>query len=81
MCVICEFQLHEEHRAAESGDFDACTECGKFPASATGDGCYHCFSIGNTIDECPECQGKPWSDEFLEGQLANESDDPIDRIM
>jgi hypothetical protein len=81
MCVICEFQLNEDHRGAKAGGFDPCPECGKFPASATGDACYHCFGVGNTIDECPECAGKPWSEEFLLGQTETEGSDPIDLIM
>jgi len=75
MCVICEHHLYEEHRSAEQTPFDPCPECGKFPSNEGGS-CYHCFSVGNTIDECPECLGLPWSDEFLaakaeiEGQNA-----------
>ena len=64
MCIICEHQLYEEHRSAEVGPFDPCPDCGKFPSN-DGSSCYHCFSIGNTIDERPECLGKPWSEEFL----------------
>lgn len=38
--------------------------------------CYHCFSVGNTIDECAEYEGKPWSDEFLATQEEIEEDTP-----
>ncbi len=41
-----------------------------------GQPCYHCFSIGNTIDECPECLGKPWSEEFLETKAKIDNDFP-----
>jgi hypothetical protein len=64
MCVICELQLYEEHRAAEAGPFDPCPGCKKFPSNEGGQ-CYHCFSVGGIVDECAECAGKPWSDEFL----------------
>jgi hypothetical protein len=62
MCVRCEFQLFEDHRASETGCDTLCPKCGKFPASATGDECYHCFPVGNIAHECPKCNGKPWSD-------------------
>lgn len=81
MCVMCEFQLFEDHRAAATGCDTLCPKCGKFPASATGDECYHCFAVGNIAHECPKCNGKAWSEDFLAGQMEGESDDPIDRIM
>jgi hypothetical protein len=81
MCVRCEFQLFEDHRASETGCDTLCPKCGKFPASATGDECYHCFPVGNIAHECPKCNGKPWSEDFLAVQVEGESDDPIDRIM
>ncbi len=56
MCIVCEHQLYEEHRSAEAAPFDPCPDCGKFPSN-DGGSCYHCFSVGNTIDECPECLG------------------------
>ena len=64
MCTVCEHTLYEERRRAESGSFDPCPQCGKF-VSNEGGACYHCFAVGNTIDECAECSGKPWSEEFL----------------
>lgn len=81
MCIICEHQLYEEHRSAEETPFDPCPECGKFPSNEGGS-CYHCFSVGNTIDECPECLGKPWSHEFLsaKAQIEKESAPPSSRI-
>ena len=33
------------------------------------------FAVGNTIDECPECAGKPWSEEFLEAKEEIEGAD------
>jgi len=33
--------------------------------SNEGSFCYHCYAVGNCVDECPECAGKPWSEEFL----------------
>jgi hypothetical protein len=60
MCAICEEMLYEEHRQSEAGPFDPCPQCRRF-ASSEGGLCYHCFSVGNTISECPECCGKPWS--------------------
>lgn len=64
MCIVCEYELYEEHRNAEAGPFDPCPECRKFPSNG-GQPCYHCFSIGNIVDYCAECAGKPWSQEFL----------------
>lgn len=75
VCIVCEHQLYEEHRSTESGPFDPCPECGKFPSN-DGGSCYHCFSVGNTIDECPECLGKPWSEEFLSVKAQIEGDTP-----
>jgi len=37
---------------------------------------YHCFTVGNTIDECPECLGKPWSEEFLSVKAEIENENP-----
>jgi hypothetical protein len=33
------------------------------------------FAVANAIDECPECVGKPWSEEFLEAKEAIEGPD------
>jgi Zn-finger nucleic acid-binding protein len=84
MCIICEHQLYEEHRNAEDVPFDPCPDCGKFPSNE-GQSCYHCFSVGNTIDECPECLGKPWSDDFLSAKteidnLIGSRSKPIERL-
>jgi len=84
MCIICEHQLYEEHRNAEALQFDPCPDCGKFPSNEGGS-CYHCFSVGNTIDECPECLAKPWSDEFLSAKAEIENrtgshDEPLTRL-
>jgi len=43
MCITCEHELWDEHRAL-------------------------------TIDECPECAGRPWTEEFLEAK--NEIEGP-----
>jgi len=64
MCIVCEHQLYEEHRSAEAGPFVPCRKCKRFPDDG-GQGCYHCYAVGNTIDECAECLGKEWSEEFL----------------
>lgn len=64
MCITCEHMLYEEHRAAEAGPFHPCPKCKRFPSNE-GRKCYHCFSKGSHMDECPECNGKPWSDDFL----------------
>ena len=66
MCIMCERELWGEHRALESEFFEPCKTCKKFPGTSSEGTCYHCFAIGNTIDECAECVGKPWSVEFLE---------------
>jgi hypothetical protein len=81
MCLICQHQLYEEHRSAEETPFEPCPECGKFPSNEGGS-CYHSFSVGNTIDECPECLGKPWSDEFLavKAQIESENAAPPSTI-
>jgi hypothetical protein len=47
-------QLFDDHRAAEREFFEPCPKCGKFPASASGNECYHCFSVGGIVDECPK---------------------------
>ena len=75
MCIVCEHMLYEEHRERETVPLDPCPSCKKF-RSNDGRECYHCYSIGNTIDECPECLGKPWSDEFLAAKAEIESKDP-----
>jgi hypothetical protein len=64
MCIVCEHMLYDEHRSAEKGPFDPCPKCRKFPSNE-GKQCYHCFSVGQIVDECPECAGKPWSEDFL----------------
>ena len=64
MCIVCEHMLYDEHRSAEQGPFDPCPKCRKFPSNE-GTRCYHCFSIGHVVDECPECESKPWSEDFL----------------
>ena len=81
MCLMCGFQLFEDRRAAEMGCETRCPKCGKFPASATDDECYHCFSIVNIAHECPKCARKPWSEDFEASHQEDESDDPISRIM
>ena len=70
MCIICEHELWDEHRALEREFFEPCKTCKKFPGTNSDGTCYHCFgfAVGNTIDECPECAGKPWSEEFLEAK-------------
>jgi hypothetical protein len=75
MCVVCEHELWEEHRQLESEFFTPCKTCGKFPGNSSEGTCYHCFAVGNTIDECPECLGKPWSEEFLEAKAEIEGPD------
>jgi hypothetical protein len=74
MCMLCELQLFEDHQALETDFYDPCPKCGKFPADASGNECYHCYSIGGIVDECPKCNGKPWSEEFLTAQAEIEGD-------
>lgn len=82
MYVICEHELYQEHRMVESETFTPCPKCGKFPSDASGTQCYHCFSIGATIDECPECTGKPWSAEFLAAKAEmDEMDEEHDSMV
>jgi len=50
--------------SAEAEKFRRCRKCKKFPSNE-GKQCYHCFAIGSIVDECLECRGEPWSDEFL----------------
>jgi hypothetical protein len=78
MCVVCEHELWDEHRALEGEFFKPCKICKKFPGASSEGTCYHCFAIGDMIDECPECAGKPWSEEFLEAK--NEIEGP-DRLL
>jgi hypothetical protein len=75
MCIVCEHELWEEHRALEREFFKPCKICKKFPGASTQGTCYHCYAVGNTIDECPECAGKPWSEEFLEAKAEIEGPD------
>ena len=77
MCIICEHELWDEHRALEREFFEPCKICKKFPGNSSEGTCYHCFAIGNTIDECPECVGKPWSEEFLEAKEKIEGPDKV----
>jgi hypothetical protein len=77
MCVVCEHELWEEHRELERVFFKVCKKCKKFPGNSSNGTCYHCFAVGNTIDECPECVGKPWSEEFLEAKDEIEGPDKL----
>jgi hypothetical protein len=77
MCIICEHELWDEHRALEREFFEPCKTCKKFPGTNFDGTCYHCFAVGNTIDECPECAGKPWSEEFLEAKDEIEGPDEM----
>jgi hypothetical protein len=79
MCIVCEHELWEEHRALECEFFKPCKKCKKFPGASSQGTCYHCFAVGNTIDECPECAGKPWSEEFLEAK--EEIEGPEKRLI
>jgi len=77
MCIVCEHELWDEHRALERELFRPCKICHKFPGASTEGDCYHCYAVGNTIDECPECVGKPWSEEFLEAKAEIEGPDKM----
>jgi len=77
MCITCEHELWDEHRVLERELFRPCKICNKFAGASTEGTCYHCFAIGNTIDECPECVGKPWSEEFLEAKDEIEGPDKL----
>jgi hypothetical protein len=79
MCIVCEHELWDEHRALEREFFKPCKTCKKFPGASSQGTCYHCFAVGNTIDECPECAGKPWSAEFLEAK--DEIDGPDEMLL
>jgi hypothetical protein len=74
MCIVCEHELYEEHRSAESGPFDPCPDCGKFPSN-DGDPATTASASGIRLTTCPECLGKPWSEEFLsvKAQIENEA--------
>jgi hypothetical protein len=77
MCVMCEHELWDEHRALEREFFKPCKTCKKFPGASSEGTCYHCCAIGDMIDECPECAGKPWSQEFLEAKDEIEGPDKV----
>jgi hypothetical protein len=77
MCVVCERELWGEHRALEREFFKPCKTCKKFPGASSEGTCYHCFAIANMIDECPECAGKPWTEEFLEAKNEIEGPDKV----
>ena len=69
--------IWQQIRALEREFFKACRTCKKFPGASSDGTCYHCFAVGNTIDECPECVGKPWSEEFLEAKEEIEGPDKV----
>ncbi len=75
LCIVCEHELWEEHRSLEREFFKPCKKCKKFPGASTKGTCYHCYAVGNIVDECPECAGKPWSEEFLEAKEEIEGPD------
>ena len=77
MCIICERELWGEHRALDREFFKPCKTCNRFPGASTNGTCYHCYAVGNTIDECPECAGKPWSKELLEAKDEIEGQDEM----
>ncbi|MFZ0278803.1 MAG: hypothetical protein WA254_23925 [Candidatus Sulfotelmatobacter sp.] len=77
MCIICERELWGEHRALERELFTPCKTCNKFPGASSDGTCYHCYAVSNMIDECPECAGKPWSEEFLEAKDEIEGPDEV----
>src|SRR5579863_3301603 len=77
MCVVCERELWGEHRALEREFFKPCKICKKFPGASSEGTCYHCFAIGGMIDECPDCAGKPWTEEFLEAKNEIEGPDKL----
>jgi hypothetical protein len=77
MCIVCERELWGEHRALESEFFKPCKTCKKFPGASSEGTCYHCYAVGNTIDECPACTGKTWSEEFLEAKDEIEGPDQL----
>jgi hypothetical protein len=53
MCIVCESELWGEHRALETEFFKPCKKCKKFPGGSSEGTCYHCYAVGNTIDEAP----------------------------
>jgi hypothetical protein len=69
--------LWGEHRQLEREFFKPCKKCKKFPGNSSDGTCYHCFAVGHAIDECPECVGKPWSEEFLEAKDEIEGPDEM----
>jgi hypothetical protein len=77
MCIICERELWAEHRALEREFFKACKTCNKFPGGSSKGTCYHCFAVGDAIEECPECACKPWSEEFLDAKDEFEGPDKL----
>ena len=64
MCMICELQLFEDHRAFDTEFYDACSKCGKFPASDSGNECYRCFSVGGIVDECQSATARSGAKNF-----------------
>ena len=62
-CAWCANTSFTKNTATPKPD-RLCPECGKFPSNERPP-CYHCFAVGNTIEECPEGLGKSWSEEFL----------------
>jgi len=79
--MLCELQLFNDHQALEREFYDVCPKCKKFPADASGHECYHCFSVGGIVDECPKCNGKPWSEEFLSARQEVEGDEKDSPIL
>jgi hypothetical protein len=79
MCTLCELQLFNDHQALEREFYNLRPKCKKLPADASGHECYHCFSVGDIVDACPKCKGKPWSEEFLAArkEIEGEEKDPL----
>jgi|GraSoiStandDraft_5_1057265.scaffolds.fasta_scaffold308119_1 hypothetical protein len=81
MCMRCELQLFDDHRAAEREFFEPCPECGKIPPSASGNECYHSFGVGDIIDEWSKCNGNSWSEEFLAARQEVEGDEKDTAVL
>ena len=76
MCIICERERASTARSNASSSSRA-RQVTSSPAPVLRETCYHGFTIGSTIDECPECTGKPWSEEFLEAKNEIEGPDKL----
>jgi hypothetical protein len=63
--------------SAQTRVLQALQDMQEVPRASSEGTCYHCFAIADMIDECPECAGKIWREEFLEAEDEIEGPDKL----